>query len=223
MIISREYTTYRTDSTCKDMLWSGTVTKHTRVDRQSRSTRRTRSHDSVAMTSSERSSEEQPIVAPPHRVSIGRGGRGNMSTSCVPCHQLAIFYRGCLNDLPCLRTNAPAVAPEEIKYELKKASSTDEYDGMFSLFSLSTASPRRSRLATAVNGIVADDTTALAEHTHRRSSSAWSLHSSSSDGTSKTEALKDFFRRGSQSKRKSTSQDGIAEGEEGVEEEEEKA
>ncbi|KAH0294180.1 hypothetical protein M436DRAFT_63644 [Aureobasidium namibiae CBS 147.97] len=107
------------------------------------------------MTSSERSSEEQqPIVAPPHRVSIGRGGRGNM------------------------------IGPEEIKYELKKASSSDEYD-------------------------------ALAEHNHRRSSSSWSLHSSSSQGTSKTESLKDFFRRGSQSKRKSTSQDEIAEGEEG--------
>ena len=71
-------------------------------------------------------------------------------------------------------------------------------------------------------GAVADEPTALAEHTHRRSSSAWSLHSSSSDGTSKTEAIKDFFRRGSLSKRKSESHDEIAEGQEGEEEEEEK-
>jgi hypothetical protein len=47
------------------------------------------------------------------------------------------------------------------------------------------------------------------------------LHSSSSGGTSKTEAIKDLFRRGSLSKRKNTNQDGIAEGEEGEEEEEE--
>jgi hypothetical protein len=67
--------------------------------------------------------------------------------------------------------------------------------------------------------MVADEKkTALAEHNRRRSSSSWSLHSSSSGGTSKTEVLKDLFRRGSQSKRKSTSQDGIAEGEEGEEE-----
>lgn len=73
------------------------------------------------------------------------------------------------------------------------------------------------------DGTVTDDSTALAEHNRRRSSSAWSLHSSSSDGTSKTEAIKDFFRRGSQSKRKSESHDEIAEGQEGEEEEEEKA
>jgi hypothetical protein len=65
--------------------------------------------------------------------------------------------------------------------------------------------------------------TALAEHNRRRSSSSWSLHSSSSGGTSKTEALKDLFRRGSQSKRKSTGQDGIVEGEEEEEEGEAKA
>jgi hypothetical protein len=70
-------------------------------------------------------------------------------------------------------------------------------------------------------GISTNEPTALAEHNRRRSSSTWSLHSSSSGGTSKTEALKDFFRRGSQSKRKSISEDGIAEGEEGEEEEEE--
>ncbi|CAD0107547.1 unnamed protein product, partial [Aureobasidium uvarum] len=109
------------------------------------------------MTSSRRSSGEQPIVAPPHRISIGRGGRGNM------------------------------IAPEEIKDELKKASSNDEHD-------------------------------ALAEHNHRRSSSSWSLHSGSSGGASKTEAIKDFFRRGSQSRRKDMSQDEIVEGEEEKEE-----
>ncbi|THW12486.1 hypothetical protein D6D23_10123, partial [Aureobasidium pullulans] len=84
----------------------------------------------ATMTSSRQSISDEPIVSP-HRVSIGRGGRGNM------------------------------IAPEEIKEELKKASSNDEHD-------------------------------AIAEHNRRRSSS-WSLHSSNS-GTSKTEAIKDFFR-----------------------------
>ncbi|TIA37312.1 hypothetical protein D6C78_04802 [Aureobasidium pullulans] len=102
------------------------------------------------MTSSRQSISDEPIVSP-HRVSIGRGGRGNM------------------------------IAPEEIKEELKKASSNDEHD-------------------------------AIAEHNRRRSSS-WSLHSSNS-GTSKTEAIKDFFRRGSQSKRKSVGQEEILEGKE---------
>jgi hypothetical protein len=72
-------------------------------------------------------------------------------------------------------------------------------------------------------GIPANKMIALAEHNRRRSSSTWSLHSSNSGGTSKTEVLKDLFRRGSQSQRKSTSQDGIAEGKEGEEEEEAKA
>jgi len=62
------------------------------------------------------------------------------------------------------------------------------------------------------------ETIALTEHNRRRSSSSWSLHSSSSGGTSKTDALKDFFRRGSQSKRKkSLEQDEIVECEEGGE------
>ncbi|CAD0094635.1 unnamed protein product, partial [Aureobasidium mustum] len=104
------------------------------------------------MTSSRRRSGEQPIVSPPHRISIGRGGAGNM---------------------------------KEIKEELKKASSNEEHD-------------------------------ALAEHNRRRSSSSWSLHSSNNGDTSKTDAIKDFFRRGSRSKRKSVCQeDDIAEREEG--------
>ncbi|THY46904.1 hypothetical protein D6C97_08154, partial [Aureobasidium pullulans] len=106
----------------------------------------------ATMTSSRQSISDEPIVSS-HRVSIGRGGRGNM------------------------------IAPEEIKEELKKASSNDEHDVI-----------------------------AIAEHNRRRSSS-WSLHSSNS-GTSKTEAIKDFFRRGSQSKRKSVSQEEILEGKE---------
>lgn len=40
------------------------------------------------------------------------------------------------------KTNIVAVAPEEIKEELKKASSTDEYDGACPSFSLSTAFKR---------------------------------------------------------------------------------
>ncbi|THY41083.1 hypothetical protein D6C98_09399 [Aureobasidium pullulans] len=59
------------------------------------------------MTSSRQSISDEPIVSP-HRVSIGRGGRGNM------------------------------IAPEEIKEELKKASSNDVHDGMF----VSPKSPR---------------------------------------------------------------------------------
>lgn len=115
----------------------------------------------------------------------------------------------------CQCTDKPPVAPEEIKYELKKASSTDEYDGML-LPSLIFLFVLGTRMTLEI-GTIADETIALAEHNRRRSSSSWSLHSSSSGGTSKTDALKDFFRRGSQSKRKSLSQDGIAKGEEGEE------
>ncbi|THX09730.1 hypothetical protein D6D13_05884 [Aureobasidium pullulans] len=111
------------------------------------------------MTSSRQSISDEPIVSP-HRVSIGRGGRGNM------------------------------IAPEEIKEELKKASSNDEHDGPSPFL------------------VFQEDTM----DTDGRSSS-WSLHSSNS-GTSKTEAIKDFFRRGSQSKRKSVSQGEILEGKE---------
>ncbi|THW50813.1 hypothetical protein D6D22_01034 [Aureobasidium pullulans] len=109
------------------------------------------------MTSSRQSISDEPIVSP-HRVSIGRGGRGNM------------------------------IAPEEIKEELKKASSNDEHDVPFSVL--------------LENVMDADG-----------GSSSWSLHSGNS-GTSKTEAIKDLFRRGSQSKRKSVSQEEILEGKE---------
>jgi len=168
------------------------------------------------MTSGERSSEEQPIVAPPHRVSIGRGGRGNMSASLVfPRHNFRMDPTVIRMSSLCQCTDIPTVAPEEIKYELKKASSTDEYDGMLPPSLILLFVP--GRRVTLETGNLADDETALAEHNRRRSSSSWSLHSSSSGGTSKTDALKDFFRRGSQSKRKSLSQDGIAEGEEAEE------
>ncbi|THV86432.1 hypothetical protein D6D27_07642 [Aureobasidium pullulans] len=80
------------------------------------------------------------------------------------------------------------IAPEEIKEELKKASSNDEHDVPFSVL--------------LENVMDADG-----------GSSSWSLHSSNS-GTSKTEAIKEFFRRGSQSKRKSVSQEEILEGKE---------
>lgn len=56
-----------------------------------------------------------------------------------------------------------------------------------------------------------DNFLALAEHNRRRSSSNWSLHSSNNGETSKTDAIKDFFRRGSRSKRKSLNQDEIEE------------
>ncbi|THW74104.1 hypothetical protein D6D18_10157 [Aureobasidium pullulans] len=80
------------------------------------------------------------------------------------------------------------IAPEEIKEELKKASSNDVHDAPVSVL--------------LENVMDADGR-----------SSSWSLHSGNS-GTSKTEAIKEFFRRGSQSKRKSVSQEEILEGKE---------
>lgn len=101
---------------------------------------------------------------------------------------------------------------------MKKASSNEEYDGMSSFPPL--ASCNHTLLQVLLEAYLfrsgrdirlIDNFLALAEHNRRRSSSNWSLHSSNNGETSKTDAIKDFFRRGSRSKRKSLSQDEIEE------------